>query len=64
MDKLKVEIIENTRESIDAFHERGWGQADYYITDEQIAALKEGKAIAIDDGEYTHVITLEIEQLT
>jgi hypothetical protein len=56
------EIIEGTEESIDSFHERGWGAGNYRITEDDIKALREGKALAIDDGEYTHVITLSKEE--
>ena len=57
-DKTRVEVIEATEESISAFHDRGWGAGDYKLTEDDIKALHDGKALAIDDGEYTHVITL------
>ncbi len=54
-----VEIIENTPESIEEFHKRGWGRENIELTWEHIKALLEDKAIALDDGEYTHVFTLK-----
>lgn len=54
-----LEIIESDEESIDKFHDRGWGRTTHVITKEHINALLEGKAIGIDDGEYTHILVLK-----
>jgi hypothetical protein len=54
-----VEILENTREVKDKFHRMGWGGDENELTLEHIEALKNGKALALNDGEYTHIFTLE-----
>lgn len=58
-----VEIIENTPETIAKFHERGCGGEEETLTKEHIEALLDGKAIAFDDGEYTHVLYLKKDDL-
>lgn len=54
-----IEMIDNTEESINKFHELGWGERMSTITREQLQEFIDGKVMAIFDGEYTHVIKLE-----
>lgn len=54
-----VEILDNTKQEEDKFAKHGWGHTRYIITKEQLQEVLKGKAIAIDDGEYTHWIALE-----
>ena len=53
-----VEMIVDSEESIQEFHKRGWGRQDSVMTQDQLEEFINGKLIAIDDGEYTHVIKL------
>lgn len=53
-----VEMIVDSEESIQEFHKRGWGRQDLVMTQDQLKEFINGKLIAIDDGEYTHVIKL------
>lgn len=55
-----VEIISDSEESIEDFKKRGWGHSDYIITELELCDLLKGKLIAIDDGEYTSTIKLQI----
>lgn len=50
------EIVENY-ETIDAL----WGLTHIKITDDDIAALKEGKCLYYDDGEYAQIISYKEE---
>lgn len=50
------EIVENY-ETIDAL----WGWEHRKITDDDIAALKEGKCLYCDDGEYAQIISYKEE---
>jgi urease accessory protein UreE len=59
-----LQIIENIPNEIENFHKRGWGGDEYTITMKEIKALLDGKCLAIDDGEYTHVLYLNKEELT
>lgn len=54
-----IEILNNTKQEERKFAKRGWGHLNYRITKEQLQEVIKGKAIAIDDGEYTHWIALE-----
>ncbi|MGL5189105.1 MAG: hypothetical protein ACRC7S_05515 [Cetobacterium sp.] len=56
MDRNKVEMINDTEEEVQKFHEEGWGRTDYYISERQLHDLLNGKLIAINDGEYTKTI--------
>lgn len=60
--KCDVEIIEDTQETIECFHEYGWGETNHYITKDQLEEFMNGKLIAFFDGEYTHTIKLKKEQ--
>lgn len=53
-----IEMIVDSEESIQEFHKRGWGRQDLVMTQDQLKEFINGKLIAIDDGEYTHVIKL------
>jgi hypothetical protein len=53
-----IEILNGDDESINRFHDRGWGRETLFVTEDHIKALQEGKALGIDDGEYTHVLVL------
>lgn len=57
----EIDIIENTKESIAGYRNKGWGQSEYVLSKEHIQALIDGKAIAVADGEYTNVFVLEGE---
>lgn len=57
----KVDIIENTKDSIDEYEERGYDNSMYCITKEQIADLLNGKLIAICEGQYTNRRTTMIK---
>jgi hypothetical protein len=52
------EILEDNEETIQKFHDKGWGANDCYITSKDIEALRQGKCIGHFDGEYTHVLKL------
>lgn len=52
----KFIIIENTDKSKIEFARGGYGQTETVISKEQLQALIDGKALAFNDGEYTHVI--------
>ncbi|EQK39759.1 hypothetical protein C672_3602 [[Clostridium] bifermentans ATCC 638] len=54
----KVDIIEDNEESIQSFRQMGWGHSDYCIDYKQLEDLKNGKLIAMCDGEYTSTIKL------
>lgn len=56
--RTKIDIIDDTEESIKEYHDRGWGKEDLYVTKEQIEEFLNGKLLAINDGEYTHTIKL------
>lgn len=56
----KVDMIENTKDSIDEYKERGCENSTYYITKEQIADLLNGKRIAICEGRYINRRTVMI----
>jgi hypothetical protein len=53
-----VTIIENTTEARKDYGER-YGVDEIELTPEHIAALKAGKCIASNNGEYTQFITLK-----
>jgi len=53
-----VTIIENTAEAREDYGER-YGVDEIELTAEHIAALKAGKCIASNNGEYTQFITLK-----
>lgn len=54
----KAEIIENSRKAVEKFGTRnGWSLIA--LDEEQIQALLDGKALAYDDGEYSHFIVME-----
>jgi len=57
-----VEMIESTDEAINEFHKQGWGADTLKMTQEQLQEFINGKTIAINDGEYTHTVTLEITE--
>jgi hypothetical protein len=56
-----VEILENTEEVKNAYHDNWWGREEIVLTAEDVIALLEGKALAFNDGEYSHVLVLEGE---
>jgi hypothetical protein len=53
-------IIENNDKEIRQFHDMGWGGGEDNLNEQGIneicVALKEGKCVALFDGEYTHII--------
>lgn len=50
------QIMEDTFDNILKYETGGWGQEELIITDKEIEALKQGKIIGHNDGEYTHII--------
>lgn len=54
----EVEIIENTKKSQDEYGHR-YGSSTVVLTDEQMKALKNGKQLAFDDGEYSTFLTMK-----
>jgi hypothetical protein len=61
---MSIEIIENTEEAKENFHDMYWGSEDLIIEKEKITALLEGKTLAHEDGEYSHTFTLEKIQMS
>lgn len=57
-----ISIIKSDKETIDKFHNQGWGRENVTINKEQAEKFLNGDAIAIFDGEYTHVITIEEDE--
>ncbi|MGX7596302.1 hypothetical protein ACWNS2_13805 [Planococcus plakortidis] len=53
-----LSIIKNDEESIDKFHDQGWGREDLAMDAQQLEQFLNGDVIAVFDGEYTHTITL------
>jgi hypothetical protein len=53
-----VDIINNDEQEIKKYHDMFWGACDHVITKEHIQALLDGKCIALNSGEYSHVIKL------
>ena len=53
-----ITIVENSREGM-AEHGHAWGSEWVQITDKHIEALKNGKMLAWDDGEYAHFLSME-----
>lgn len=53
-----LSIIKNDEESIDKFHDQGWGREDLAMDAQQLEQFLNGDAIAVFDGEYTHTIRL------
>jgi hypothetical protein len=57
-------IIENSDDGVDVFSldedvETMWGCGANYITEQDIEALRSGKVIHFDDGEYAHILYLK-----
>jgi hypothetical protein len=61
---MSIEIIENTKEAKENYHNMFWGCEDYTLTKEDFVSLLEGKTLAHEDGEYSHTFTLENIQLS
>lgn len=55
-----IRIIDNTKEERRKYHQEGSGERNLTLTEEQIKALKEGKALAFSDGEYTWVVQYKV----
>ena len=51
----EIEIIENTDEAKDRY-DRFYGESILELTNEHITALKQGKCLATNDGEYSTFI--------
>ncbi len=58
MDENGIEIIENTTEARKDYGYR-YGGMDLELTAEHLAALRAGKCLATNDGEYSTFITLK-----
>lgn len=56
-----VDVIENTKDSIDDYERKGFNNTTYYITRDQIKALLNGKLIAMCEGQYTNRRTTMIK---
>ena len=56
------QIMEDTLDNILKYETEGWGQEEITITDKEIEALKQGKIIGHNDGEYTHIIRYKKEE--
>lgn len=54
----EVEIIENTKKSQDEYG-HSYGSSTVVLTDEQMKALKNGKQLAFNDGEYSTFLTMK-----
>ena len=61
VQKENLVIIENTKEAKGAFG-RAYECGDAFITSEQLEAVRQGKVLALYDGEYVTFISLETEQ--
>lgn len=58
----EIFIIENNIESRSEFSEKGFGNSNAILTFEHIQALNVGKGVAIYNGEYTTIISLQNEE--
>lgn len=54
-----LEIKDNTKIEENKFKKTGWGHGFEKITKQQLEEVIKGKAIAINDGEYTTWIAIE-----
>jgi len=52
-----IAIIENTKKARDEFG-YAWGGGDTIINEKHLSALKNGKCIALFDGEYVTFLSL------
>jgi len=46
----------DTSEEIEEYHDRFWGSREVALSDDDIEALRAGKALLVDDGEFSWCI--------
>lgn len=59
----EIFIIDNTSESRSEFIERGFGDSNVILTSQHLQALLDGKCIAVSNGEYTTIISLQQDEI-
>lgn len=56
----KIEIIENIEEEKEKFEKEFYGTVEYFLTEEHLKALKDGKCLATEvNAEYAVFIVLD-----
>lgn len=54
-----IRIIENDDAERKQYHNHYWGAEDFVLTKEQYTALRNGKCLIWNDGEYSHSIRIK-----
>lgn len=56
---MSYTIMDNTPENENKLRHSGWGHEKIEVSFEDWKAVMQGKALGINDGEYTHYITVD-----